>query len=43
MKKTFPLFGLLVASAGAAPLPLISNTATHSPFESTTLPDSLCV
>ena len=29
MKKIFPLLGLLVASAHAAPLPLISNTATH--------------
>lgn len=34
MKKTFPLLGLMMATAGAAPLPLISNTATHP------LPDS---
>ena len=29
MKKIFSLLGLLVASAGAAPLPLISNRFTH--------------
>lgn len=34
MKKTFPLLGLMMATAHAAPLPLISNTATHP------LPDS---
>mgnify|MGYP000914896002 CR=1 FL=1 len=34
MKKIFPLLTLMVASAHAAPLPLISNTATHH------LPDS---